>query len=170
MTKETIIKALRELDQELSLKGIRGEICLVGGAVMCLVFNARNSTKDLDALFQPTEVIQKAAFNVSEKLGLENSWWINDAAKAFISDKAEFISYDLGLKNLNLMTASPQYMLAMKVLSSRPGTNDECDITFLANFLQLKSKDQVMDIIKKYYPKQELSVESKIMIKSIFGK
>jgi len=47
MTAEEIKQYLRELNDELALQNVKGEICLYGGAVMCLVFKARPATKDV---------------------------------------------------------------------------------------------------------------------------
>jgi len=96
-------------------------------------------------------------------------WWINDAVKKFESKKATYSFLNLGLNNLMIRMATPDYMLAMKVLSARAGTNDEIDILFLIKYLKLKSRMDVIKIIKKYYPKQQLKIESKILLKSIFG-
>ncbi|MEQ1664031.1 MAG: hypothetical protein ABL927_01495 [Bdellovibrionales bacterium] len=169
MKKTVILSALRELNKELKNKNVRGEICLVGGAVMCLVFNSRDSTKDVDAMMNPSIVIQKAAMNVSETLGLENNFWINDAAKVFFSENADFHEADFSMSNLAILHATEQYMFAMKMLAARSGTNDESDIIFLAKALKIKKAHQALKIIEKYYPKQKLSIETKAILKDIFG-
>jgi len=53
MTKSQIKTALEKLNDELLLLDVKGEICLYGGAVMCLVYDARPNTKDVDAVFKP---------------------------------------------------------------------------------------------------------------------
>lgn len=45
MTKQQIKKYLKMLNDQLAGMGIKGEICLYGGAMMCIVFNARPATK-----------------------------------------------------------------------------------------------------------------------------
>lgn len=60
-----IKKYLTELNDELRAIGVKGEICLYGGAVMCLVYNARPATKDVDAIFQPTMEMRQAIERVA---------------------------------------------------------------------------------------------------------
>ena len=72
------------------------------------------------------------------------------------------------MKNLIVRLASAEYMLAMKVLAARAGTNDEVDVLFLIKTLKLKTSNQVKKVVNKYYPKQKLTIESKALIKKIF--
>ena len=61
LTRETILRALHNLSDELGKRGVTGELCLFGGTVMVLAFTARLTTKDVDALFQPTQLIREFA-------------------------------------------------------------------------------------------------------------
>lgn len=62
-----IVRLLSLLNAELEIGHATGEIYLVGGAVMCLAFDARASTQDLDAYFAPTKTIRDAANRIAER-------------------------------------------------------------------------------------------------------
>ncbi len=70
LTREAILRALGSLSEELGQQGVTGEVCLFGGTVMVLAFTARLSTKDVDALFQPTPLIRDLARRIGEEQGL----------------------------------------------------------------------------------------------------
>jgi hypothetical protein len=59
LSKEKMLEYLRMVGMELSKLGMKGEILLTGGAVMCLVHSARDMTKDIDALYEPKIIINK---------------------------------------------------------------------------------------------------------------
>ena len=54
-----ILEALANLNGRLAEEGVIGEICIYGGTAMVLAFNARLSTKDVDAIFNPAEIIRR---------------------------------------------------------------------------------------------------------------
>ena len=74
LTAAQITDALQELSDELGKAGAKGEICLFGGAVMVLAFNARLSTKDVDAVFHPTKLIRELCDRVGQRRGFADGW------------------------------------------------------------------------------------------------
>jgi type III secretory pathway component EscV len=79
--------------------------------------------------------------------------WLNDAVKGFFSDQSEYDTF-LELSHLKVMTARAEYLLAMKCLAMRIGEEffDVEDVRYLIRYLNLRSYQQVLDRITKYYP------------------
>jgi hypothetical protein len=154
LTKEVILKLFNLLNYELKLKNIQGELYLVGGAVMCLAFNTRPSTVDVDAYFAPKAIIKQASKKITEEMNIDEDW-LNDAVKGFLSSKGDFSPY-LDLSNLKIYCASGEYLFAMKCLVMRLGKefHDESDIRFLLRYLNIKNLNEAIQIIQKYYDKK----------------
>jgi hypothetical protein len=51
LNRETILEALRQLSERLQVREVVGEINLLSGTARVLGFQARQSTKDVDAIF-----------------------------------------------------------------------------------------------------------------------
>jgi hypothetical protein len=119
---------------------------------MCLVLAARPSTKDVDAYFVPTSKVRDAARRVARDHDLAEDW-LNDAAKGFLSERGEFAPF-LELSHLRVLTATPEYLLAMKCLALRLGAefHDEADVRFLLRYLNLTKLDAVETILTRFYP------------------
>ncbi len=66
LSKKQIESLFKKLNTKLKEKNEKGEIGLVGGAVMCLVYNARASTKDVEAIFEPSGIIRKLAAEIAD--------------------------------------------------------------------------------------------------------
>ncbi len=156
---------LEELNDVLEKKHTKGEICIVGGAAMCLAFNAREATKDIDAIFAPKMIIYEAAKAIAEKHGLPENW-LNDGVKGFITPMIKFGEL-LSFSHLNVMVVKPEYLLAMKCLASRTDVDID-DIKFLIRVLGMKKKEEVYSILENIYPGK--SIEPKVMyvIEGIF--
>ena len=169
LTKADISRLFERLDQELAATGTIGELYLVGGAVMCLVFEARESTKDLDAFFKPAPVVRKAAARVAADLGLDDDW-LNDAVKGYLSTNADFDDY-LELPNLRVLTASPEYLLAMKCLAMRLGEEfqDEQDVRFLLRYLNITRYEAAVEVVARYYPIERVSQKTLYALEEILG-
>ena len=114
LTRRQIVDLFHALEAELAREEAVGELYLVGGAVMCLVFDARPATKDVDAVFRPVSKIRTLAARMARDHGVPEDW-LNDAVKGFLSPKAEFDEF-LDLPHLKVFVARPEYLLAMKCL------------------------------------------------------
>lgn len=152
LSKAEIERLFALLNDELRAVAVKGELYLVGGAVMCLAFDARDSTDDVDALFKPTEAIRKAAARVAARAGIDERW-LNDGVKRFIGAKTSFSHY-LELSHLEVFCANPDYLLAMKCLAMRIGLEfqDLDDVRYLLRHLDLRSYEDALAVIEMYYP------------------
>src|SRR6266567_35731 len=140
MTAEKIKRYLSELNEELRSMDVKGEICLYGGAVMALAYNARPDTEDVDAIFEPVRHIRIAARKVAEKNGLEIGW-LNNAVEMFLTTHDKKILLDMS--HLKIYVPPPDYLLAMKTLSARANTMDRDDLKVLISDLRLESPEAV---------------------------
>ena len=140
MNVKEIEKYLLLLSDKLKAKGEIGELCIVGGAVMCLVFKARVSTNDIDGIFSPTREI-----------------W--EAIREIISDYS----------NLKVWAPTAEYMLAMKCVSARADTNDSSDIIFLLKHLNINDKNKVYEIISKYYRENTVPAKTRFIVEEILA-
>ena len=103
---------------------------------MVLAYHARQSTKDVDAIFAPAGVIRDLAAEIGHERGLDADW-INDGVKGFVSSRAAFAPLELDLSNLSVLMPVPEYLLAMKCMSARTGesSRDMEDVKFLIRHL-----------------------------------
>ena len=166
MTAEEIRTYLTELNEELSLMDIKGEVSLYGGAVMCLAFNARVATKDVDAIFAPIKEIRNASHRIAERHGLPIDW-LNLAVKMFIVEHERQVLFDL--TNLKVLVPGGDYLLAMKILSLRPDTMDADDVDFLVRHLGLKSSSEALRIVESYYPEKRVKDSTIEWLSKYFG-
>jgi hypothetical protein len=165
MQRSEIIEYLRMVNDELGLRNCKGEICLYGGAVMCLVFGSRPSTRDVDAIFEPSRLIKEIVKKVAIEKNLPEDW-LNDGVKGFAVEHPRQVF--LELSNLTVFTADPEYLLAMKCLSARVDSTDNGDIRFLIQKLGIVSPEQVFSVVQKYYPKNQIRPATQFFIEEIY--
>ncbi len=156
---------LQELSDQLCTRSIQGEICLYGGAVMCLAYAARPSTKDVDAIFEPTQTIRTIVHQVAQMHDLPDDW-LNDAVKGFVVPHPQRILIELAC--LRVYIPEPDYLLAMKSMAARVDTQDRTDIEFLIKKLDIRSAEEVFKIIETYYRKQQIKPATRYFIEELF--
>lgn len=166
LTKEKILELFERLNTLLAQKGEVGEIGIVGGTAMCLVYDARNSTQDVDAIFKPTASIRKFVAQIAEEEHLAEDW-LNDGAKGFLVGRFQKEEV-LSLSHLRVWAPEPRYLLAMKCLSARWDSLDRKDVIFLTNQLHLKTPEAVFEIIENYFPKKQIPTKTQFFLEELF--
>lgn len=166
MNREEIVAALTALGRVLQGRGIEGELYAVGGAAIALSLDARRSTRDIDAVFEPKQAIYAAAAHVADELGLPPGW-LNDAVKGFLAGPDPQAAPVLEVPGLRCLAASPRMLLALKVLAHRIG-EDEDDVRLLARELDLTSADEVLVLVEEVYG-DRLSAAARFFVEELFG-
>jgi hypothetical protein len=66
----------------------------------------------------------------------------------------------------------PEYLLAMKCMAARIGgageQTDVPDIIFLIRHLKLKSANEVLDVVGRYYPASRIPVKTQYLVEGLF--
>lgn len=168
LTVNEIENYLIEINEYLKQDDKTGEIVLAGGAVMALVYGARGATKDIDALFEPSSQMREIISKIAHKHNLQDDW-LNDSVKGFFTERMQPDLYK-EYSNLSIYTINAEAMLAMKLTSARFESNDQEDSLFLMNYLDIKNKEQLYEIVDKYIPENRKTVNSHYFIQDTFEK
>ena len=163
--REDIRALLDDLSAELAARGARAELFLVGGAALAVAYDATRATRDLDAVFIPTDVVRQAAAAVARHRGLTEDR-LNDAVKGFLPgpdpDAQRFYSSD----SLIVDVASPRYLLAMKLFAARAEI-DADDIILLYRQLGFTTVDEGLDLVEQAYPGRPIPAKVRFLLTEI---
>ncbi len=154
LTAGDILQAFDALSDELSRRNERAQIAIAGGAALVLLFNARVSTKDVDAyIVSPTaSVVREAVAEVATTLELPSDW-LNDAAKGY------FVGLSLGAPlyesaSLMVSAVTTAQLLAMKLAAWRDAI-DRSDAQLLLASME-GTREQIWDVVRRYVPAHDL--------------
>jgi hypothetical protein len=174
LSRALIMEALSSLGRLAQAEGVQLEIHIYGGAALMLALNAREATKDLDAVIRPSEIGHRLARKVGDALGLPEDW-LNDDVKQFLSEKDRdgLIPLESApMVGVTVKRPSASYLLAMKVLASRtplPGyAGDVADIAFLCQKMSIRTIGEVERHLDRFYPHEVLSERARAVLAGIF--
>ena len=161
------LQALAALARELHSRGLEGRVFVVGGAAMALAFDARRTTRDVDAVFEPKEQVHDAARVVAADLALPNDW-LNHAVKGFVPGTDPDAIPVFEEPGLAVSAASAPFALAMKLRAARV-EQDADDILYLAQLLGLKTSAEVLDVARRRYAESDIPPRARFLVEEIFG-
>ena len=106
----------------------------------------------MDGCFRPATKLREASGRVAAKVRLPSDR-LNDDVKGFVSERGKFDAF-LEPLNLRVLLALPEYLLAMKCLAFRIGSefHDEDDVRYLLRHLDVRTQEAAPQIITRYYP------------------
>ncbi len=167
-TKARIVEALQALGAELTREGVRAQIFIVGGAAMALAYSTRRVTKDVDAVFEPKQTVYAAAAKVAEELGLPEGW-LNDAVKGFMPGPDDAPRPVPAIQGIEVTTASPRYLLAMKLMAMRFGEDDQ-DIEILLRECDIHSAGEALAVLEQVYPAKEPPAKTRFFLEELLSR
>lgn len=148
--RDDLIALLTELGAELHRDGHHADLYLVGGAAIALTLDTRRVTRDIDAMFRSARRdVRVAADEIAARHAI-NGDWINANAAAFVPGEDDPDAVRLDVPGLSVSIASPEHLLAMKMVAARPG-RDWDDLEVLFDHLGITDAQQAVDITQRLY-------------------
>ena len=167
LDRASIEDAFRRLGDKLARRGVVADLYVFGGAAMALAYDARRSTRDIDAVLKPHGVVLEEAQAVAAELGLP-SWWLNEQASVYVAPggdaAAPRVFENAGLR---VAAASPEHLLAMKVLAAR--RRDTEDIEFLIKRLELADTHAVLALCADVFPDEDVPARARLILDDLFA-
>lgn len=165
LTKELFLEILEVLDEKLGENRLELSLNIYGGTVMMACFDARPATKDIDALFETSPIIDNILINIAETYDLDKNWINQDIREPLRQLKQESLKEIYQFKNLKVFAPSAEQMLAMKILSARPEPfKDFDDAEHLIKILEIETLEQVLAIFDKYIGRRYLGDRQKMFL------
>lgn len=165
LDRAAIIDAFTRLGDRLARRGIVADLYVFGGAAMAMAYDARRATRDIDAVFSPHGVVLEEARVVGRELGLP-SWWLNEQASVYVAAGRDAHAPRIfDHRGLRVSAASPEHLLAMKVLAAR--AKDVEDIAFLARHLGLDSSAGAVAICAAVFPDEPVPDRARLILEDL---
>jgi predicted nucleotidyltransferase len=157
-----IEQAFRRLGERLARRGLVADVYVIGGAALAMAYDSRRATRDIDAVFEPHGAVIEEAWAVADELGLPR-WWLNDQASVYVARGGDSLAPRVfEHPGLRVSAASPEHLLAMKVLAAR--RRDVEDITFLVGLLGLTTVEQVLAVCAEVFPEEPVPDRARLVL------
>ena len=152
---------------------LKAEVAIYGGTVMMLAYDCREATKDVDAIFQPAAALEPLIRRVAREQDLPDDW-MKAGVRPFVAPREARIEFaQLRIPGLAITRPTAEYLLAMKCMAARvegyDSQGDRGDVVFLVKHLGLKSAEEVLTIVARYYPVERLSVKTRFFVEEVMS-
>lgn len=158
----------------LAEAGQRAEISVYGGSALILMYDFREATRDIDyvPMLGNAEIVSRIADEIGRRENLPEGW-LNDAVSIFTSDRPDFQlvgDFPAGAPGLRVYSASPRYLLAMKVMAMRSSleTSDVSDIWHLVDICGIESVEDARAVVGEYFPGKRIPRRNDLILEDLF--
>ena len=168
-------KGLRKRLRKQVPKDFRIDLYVVGGDCIVVTLHSRESTMNIDALWQKSGVVQDAINAVGDSNGLGHTWCNSDFKRTTSYTNKILLHSKLyrEMDRLRVYMAKPELLLAMKLISFRvTKPQDIEDAKELVQYLRNKGTDvtsaYLYGLVTKFYGNcDKLSDVSRLFIDNI---
>jgi hypothetical protein len=132
-TRKEIVEGMERLGQLAVQAEIKIELALVGGALMVLRFDARESTRDVDVAILAPDEAQRVR-ELARIVAAEHGWrdgWLNDGAKGYLIGLTDG-PVVFSAPGIEVRSPATAQLLAMKLSAWR----DDIDIADASRLLE----------------------------------
>jgi hypothetical protein len=164
---EEIREHLEDLVAGLAQTGAEVRILLVGGAALTFYYDRDQGTTDVDAAGRPRDLVLSHAAALADEKGLRPDWF-NEAATEFFPHREVTGHVVIERGTVRVLVAEAQFLLAMKLRACRP-QKDLFDLAFLLRRCDVRSVEEAVDWLERFYPDEELSERDKGTVKVALG-
>jgi len=155
------LRLLAELGRALALTNTEVEFYFLHGAHLFQAFTARPGTAQINAMFQPSEVVRSAARAVAVQQRLAPAW-LHATLRSALPGDATDRDY-VELPGVRLFTPPPEYVLAVKCGAMRLGDDfrEDQDLRYLLRAMNLESAEEAMALVSRYLNPRQLASDTK---------
>jgi predicted nucleotidyltransferase len=159
--------AIEDLVDDLIRQDVAAVIYLVGGTALMLGFDARQATRDVDAVVTPRDRVLATAREVARRRDLPDDW-LNASAANFVPPHPEDPHPTLLISRggVRVEIASAEMLLAMKIRASR-GRQDIDDIRFLLRVLDVRTIEDALSIYERVYEEDPLPARARPILNEL---
>jgi len=181
LTVQDLHDAFMELGTLAQGEGKVIDLAVYGGSALMLASNFRVATQDVDAV---VEGDQGTVTRLAEEVARTRNWprdWLNDGVRTYLSPQVDGLQEHHVLfraypseqaPGLRVFVPSPEYMLAMKLMSMRlDPTGDKSDLADILNLIDVvgfTTPEDVIDFAASFYPEAKISARLRLGIRELW--
>lgn len=164
LDRESILELLRQLGERLHGRGIEAEIYVVGGTAMVLAHDRTRLTRDVDAVTDLQDEVEREAQAMARGRRDLSPDWFNGRVRPMLPRALDIERTEaFRAPGISVSVASPRHLLAMKVRAAR-GERDLEDIALLCQALGITSASEAIRVADEVWGEGMLREENVFLV------